>query len=80
LERYKSQFTPEVIDATREAVLERLAALDTLKNLRQHILDEVIDTPATWAEQFHLGAGTPFALVRIDCIQLCIMYNSFLTS
>jgi phytoene desaturase (3,4-didehydrolycopene-forming) len=64
MERYKSQFTPAVIDLAREAVLTRLEVVPSLQDLRAHIVDEVVDTPATWADQFHLAAGTPFALVR----------------
>ena len=60
---YKDQFSEEVVSKAREAVLKRLSALDSLKNLESHILDEVVDTPASWADQFHLAAGTPFALV-----------------
>jgi phytoene desaturase (3,4-didehydrolycopene-forming) len=62
--RYKEQFSEDVISRARQAVLKRLAAIDSLQDLEQHILDEVVDTPATWADQFNLAAGAPFALVR----------------
>jgi phytoene desaturase (3,4-didehydrolycopene-forming) len=65
MERYKRQFSEQVISETREAVLKRLAAIESLAQLREHILDEVVDTPATYADQYHLAAGTPFALVRV---------------
>jgi phytoene desaturase (3,4-didehydrolycopene-forming) len=60
---YKDQFSESVIDQAREAVLTRMGALESLQDLEELILDEVVDTPATWAEQFHVGAGTPFAMV-----------------
>ena len=69
MERYKQQFSDEVVSRTREAVLKRLAAIKSLHDLRAHILDEVVDTPATYADQYNLAAGTPFALVRLCCTQ-----------
>ena len=63
LERYKNQFSESIIDQARQAVLARMNVLESLQNLEEFILDEVVDTPATWAEQFHVAAGTPFALV-----------------
>jgi len=62
MKRYKEQFSDDTIDAARRAVLKRLSVLDSLKDLEQHIVNEVVDTPATWADQYHLAAGTPFAL------------------
>jgi phytoene desaturase (3,4-didehydrolycopene-forming) len=56
------QFPDEVIDRVRAAVLHRLAVIPTLSNLSSHILHEVVDTPATYAEQYHVAAGTPFGL------------------
>ena len=64
LDRYQQQFPDSVISQVREAVLDRLGAIESLGDLGEWILDEVVDTPATWAEQYHLAAGTPFALVR----------------
>lgn len=64
LHRYRDQFPESVIQQVRMSVLARLGAVESLRDLDQHILDEVVDTPGTWAEQFHLAAGTPFALVR----------------
>lgn len=60
---YKKQFSDEFVSATRQAVLDRMKCIPSLEDLDKHIVDEVVDTPATWAEQFHLAAGTPFALV-----------------
>jgi phytoene dehydrogenase-like protein len=60
--RYKEQFDENFIDRVREAVLLRLSVVESLKDCRSWILDEVVDTPATYAEQYNVGAGTPFAL------------------
>ena len=62
IEKYKEQFDEEFISSTRNNVLDRLAAVSSLKDLKRHIVDEVIDTPGTYADQYNLGAGTPFAL------------------
>lgn len=62
---YREQFPDEFVSATRQAVLDRLKCVHSLQDLDRHIVHEVVDTPATWAEQFHLAAGTPFALVRL---------------
>jgi phytoene desaturase (3,4-didehydrolycopene-forming) len=62
MNKYKEQFSDEVVSRARQAVFHRLAAIDTLKDLEKDIIDEVVDTPATWADQFNVGAGTPFAL------------------
>ena len=58
----REQFTQDVVNETKQAVFKRLAAIDSLKDLENHILDEVVDTPATWSDQFNVAAGTPFAL------------------
>ena len=77
LRRYREQFAESTIAQVREAVLARLSAVESLQNLDHWILDEVVDTPATWADHFHLAAGTPFALV---CSNICLLKsgNSFL--
>lgn len=63
LQRYKEQFDDAFIDRVRAAVFHRLAAVDSLSSdLSACILDEVVDTPATYADQYNVGAGTPFAL------------------
>lgn len=67
LRRYREQFSKDIVAQAKEAVLARLGAIESLKDLREWIVDEVVDTPATWAEQFHLAAGTPFALVSDGC-------------
>ncbi|KAI2499497.1 hypothetical protein MHU86_14963 [Fragilaria crotonensis] len=62
LELYKQQFDEDFISQTRKAVLRRLSAIPSLKGLEYHLLDEVVDTPATYADQYNVAAGTPFAL------------------
>jgi phytoene dehydrogenase-like protein len=62
MNKYKEQFSNEVVSRARQAVFHRLAAIDTLKHLEKDIIDEVVDTPATWADRFNVGAGAPFAL------------------
>jgi phytoene desaturase (3,4-didehydrolycopene-forming) len=64
MQHYKEQFSEEVVSNARDAVLKRLAAVESLRNLNDHILEEVVDTPATWADQYNLAAGSSFALVR----------------
>jgi phytoene dehydrogenase-like protein len=60
IQKYKAQFNEEMVSNLREALLNRFAAIESLSDLM--ILDEVVDTPGTFAEQYHVGAGTPFAL------------------
>ena len=62
IKKYKEQFSNDVISKARQAVLHRLSVIESLKGLERDILEEVVDTPATWADKFHLAAGTPFAL------------------
>jgi phytoene desaturase (3,4-didehydrolycopene-forming) len=62
IQKYKDQFSEEVVAQARQAVFKRFAVLDSLKDLERCIVEEVVDTPATWADQFHVAAGTPFAL------------------
>lgn len=62
LQKYKEQFSEQVVANARKAVFQRLSAIESLQNLEDEILDEVVDTPGTWADQFHVGAGSPFAL------------------
>jgi len=59
---YKAQFDEAYIDRVREAVLERMAVTESLSQIRSHILDEVVDTPATYADAYNCAAGTPFGL------------------
>ena len=47
----------------REAVFQRLSVLDGLENIEDFILDEVVDTPASYADYYNVGAGVTFGLV-----------------
>lgn len=60
--RYKRQFDTTVVLKARDAVLQRLSAIESLKGLEKHIIDEIVDTPGTYADQYNVAAGTPFAL------------------
>ena len=59
---YKEQFGEALISRVRKTVLHRLEKLDGLQGMGEHIVDEVVDTPATYADDYNLAAGTPFAL------------------
>lgn len=59
---YEEQFDDAFITKVREVVLHRLERLDGLQNINDHIIDEIVDTPATYADYYNLAAGTPFAL------------------
>jgi phytoene desaturase (3,4-didehydrolycopene-forming) len=61
--KYKNeQFPDELIDRVRTAVLHRLGVLSTLSHLQDYILHEVVETPVNYADQYNVGAGTPFGL------------------
>ena len=60
---YKQQFSDNLVDDAIDAVLQRLSALKGLENLQDIILDEVVDTPASYADYYHIGDGVPFGLV-----------------
>lgn len=59
---YNEQFDEAVISRAREAVLKRLAAIDSLQDLHEHLLNEEVDTPGTYANYYNVAAGTPFAM------------------
>jgi phytoene desaturase (3,4-didehydrolycopene-forming) len=59
---YKQQFDESMISRAREAVLTRLAAIGSLQGIKDHVLDEVVDTPGTYADYYNVAAGTPFAM------------------
>ena len=59
---YKSQFDEHLISSVRKSVLQRLSVIESLKDIEQNLAHEVVDTPATYADFYHVGAGTPFAL------------------
>jgi phytoene dehydrogenase-like protein len=66
----KAQFTDTLIDRVRRAVLHRMATttsndgkrFTSVQELRRSIVHEVVDTPATYADSWNVGAGTPFGL------------------
>lgn len=62
LQAYKSQFDDNLISSVRKSVLRRLSVIDSLKDIEQHLVHEVVDSPATYADHYNVGAGTPFAL------------------
>lgn len=66
IEVYKQQFNKDVIDDARDAVLKRLSVLHGMENVRELILDEVVDTPGSYADYYHVGAGVPFGLVSFS--------------
>eukprot|EP00522_Entomoneis_paludosa_P002673 CAMPEP_0172473010 /NCGR_PEP_ID=MMETSP1065-20121228/68640_1 /TAXON_ID=265537 /ORGANISM="Amphiprora paludosa, Strain CCMP125" /LENGTH=469 /DNA_ID=CAMNT_0013231179 /DNA_START=48 /DNA_END=1457 /DNA_ORIENTATION=- len=59
---YAEQFDKSVIDSARALVLDRLSVVPGLDNLQNHILHETVDTPATMANAWNVGAGTPFGM------------------
>lgn len=60
---YAGQFNSNAVDDARQAVIKRLSVLEGLEDLSDCIIDEVVDTPATYASHYNLGAGVPFGLV-----------------
>ena len=61
--KYKNeQFSDELIDRVRRAVLHRVEVLPGLSSLHDSILHEVIETPVDYADLYNVGAGTPFGL------------------
>ena len=65
IKRYKEQFSDEYVQSIKRKVLERMTVLNGLKDLELHIINEVIDTPGSYADLYNVGAGTPFALVSL---------------
>jgi phytoene desaturase (3,4-didehydrolycopene-forming) len=63
ISKYKEQFNEDLISDVREAVFERLSVLKGLEeSLHDNLLDEVIDTPGTYADYYNVGGGVPFGL------------------
>ena len=60
---YKKQFSADVVNDARDAVLKRLSVLRGLENLQDLILNEEVDTPGSYADYYNVGAGVPFGLV-----------------
>ncbi len=62
ISEYNQQFNKDFVDLVRDAVFLRLAVLEGLEDLENSILDEFVQTPATYANYYNVGAGVPFAL------------------
>ena len=60
---YRKQFDEKFINSIRDAVFTRLSILKGVGDLKKSVLHEYVDTPATYANLYNLGAGTPFGLV-----------------
>jgi phytoene desaturase (3,4-didehydrolycopene-forming) len=60
IEAYRQQFTDEYIATVRTAVVQRMKVI--ISDINSVILHEVVDTPATYADMYNVGAGTPFGL------------------
>jgi len=60
--KYKEQFSDDYVGDIRSAVLRRLGKIPSLQGLESKIIDEVVDTPATYSDYYNVGGGTPFAL------------------
>ena len=75
IHEYKQQFTETVVSSVRQAVFERLSVLEGLEKMQQHIINEVVDTPGTYADFYNVAGGVPFGLVRllVSLIFTCIL-------
>jgi phytoene desaturase (3,4-didehydrolycopene-forming) len=60
LREYRHQFDDAAIQTIRAAVLKRMECVSD--SLKDAIISETVDTPATYADHYNLGAGTPFGL------------------
>jgi phytoene dehydrogenase-like protein len=60
LREYRHQFDDAAIQTIRAAVLKRMECVSD--RLKDAIISETVDTPATYADHYNLGAGTPFGL------------------
>ena len=76
IDAYKRQFDREVVDDARDAVFQRLSVLEGLENLEDSILDEVVDTPGSYADNYNVGAGVPFGLVSPSRVYVAIILLS----
>jgi phytoene dehydrogenase-like protein len=62
ISKYKDQFDDQAVSRAREAVFRRMAAIESLQDMRSRIIEEVVDTPGTYADQYNLAGGSPFGL------------------
>ena len=65
IDKYKQQFDDKMVSSVRKSILERLAVVKGLEGLQDYIIDEIVDTPSTYADYYNLAAGVPFGLVRM---------------
>jgi phytoene desaturase (3,4-didehydrolycopene-forming) len=65
MKEYAKQFDDDCINQARAAVLRRLSVIPSLQNLKDCILHEFVDTPASYADLYNLAAGAPFSLVSM---------------
>jgi hypothetical protein len=54
-------------------VFQRLSVLEGLENLEDSILNEFVDTPGLYADNYNVGAGVPFGLVSPSRVDAAIM-------
>lgn len=59
---YEAQFDDIFVSRVRTCVLNRLSRLKGIDDISSHIVDEIVDTPASYGDNYNLAAGTPFAL------------------
>ncbi len=62
ISKYREQFSDDYVDQIRSAVLKRLGTIPSLQGLASNIIDEVVDTPATYSDYYNVGGGVPFGL------------------
>lgn len=62
LQQYASFFDNCTIDRVRRLVLSRLGSIESLQDLADAIRHETVDTPGTYAADYNVAAGTPFAI------------------
>jgi len=65
IHEYNQQFNETFVSSVRQSVFERLAVLEGLETMQHHIINEVVDTPGTYADYYNVAGGVPFGLVRL---------------
>ena len=60
LQTYSEQFDDVYIDNVRQAVLQRMQTIVSLD--ASNIIEESVETPASYASDYNLAAGTPFGI------------------
>ena len=72
INEYKRQFDDKIVSSVRNSILKRLAVVKGLEDLKDYIIDEIVDTPGSYADYYNVAAGVPFGLVR-KCSVLTIL-------